>query len=106
MPELFNGGVYRRPWHSVFTLVYIDGDRYGMLHVGPHRHPPHSCPSFHHDETGEYVFSEAELRDKFGADDWVLLDGRLRVEKMDWGMSACDYPLGGALDPLAGEGKP
>ena len=97
---LINGGVYERPYISVFALIYIGlkpvGDKrescWGMLHIYRHQVSDMSCPMFQHNKYGSFSFTEQELRDEFNLDKWKFLDGRLRIEKIE--NCPADYPFG------------
>lgn len=64
---------------------------WGMLNIHRHCRRGMSAPLFQSNRYGEIWFSEDELREKCDADDWQLLDGRLRIEKID-DMSFVEYP--------------
>lgn len=94
--KLINGGVYQG-YHSIFVLVYFNG-KWGMLFIGRHVEKGMSAPCFQFDKNGKCQFTEEELIKYYDADKWVLLDGRLRIEKID-DMSLVEY-TNGILKPL------
>ena len=102
MPELVSGAVYKRPYDSEFVLIYNDHikeggqnvARYGMLYICRHDQKGMSCPMLQHGRNGEVWFTENQLRSDFNLDDWIVLDGRLRIEKIDPLMSFVEYSNG------------
>jgi hypothetical protein len=91
--EPINGGVYKKGYRR-FVLIYLSGtDKWGMLHIERHTNKGMSCPMFQHDATGEYSFTKEELCTHWKFDEWQLLDGRLRIEKID-GVSFTEYTRG------------
>ena len=91
--ELFNGGVYRLDDFRIMTLLYIGRDKFAMMSIGRSRQKGSSAPMFQFDKHGEFMFTLDELREHFGADRWVRLDGRLRLEKIDES-TFVEYPIG------------
>ena len=79
--KLINGRVYSRG-RFVFVLIYNNG-KYSMLHIERHRIRGLSCPMFYTGENQQIFYTEKELREKFDLDSWEMLDGRLRIEKID-----------------------
>ncbi len=93
--ELINGGVYKT---NMWTIVLVffpcrEDHKWGMLHINRHIVKGMSVPSFQGDGKGNYTFTDLELKEKYNSDDWLLLDGRLRIEKID-NMSLVDYARG------------
>ena len=108
MVELINGAVYRKKdigSHFVLIFAGLKNDEYrlvlwSMLHIGRSSIDGLSSPMYQHDEDGHYCFTEEELNKKFNRKDWVMLDGRLRIEKIDKEMRLVDYTIGGELEEL------
>jgi len=89
--KLLNGRVYSGNY-SIFVLIYNDG-KYAMLHIDRHAIKGMSCPMFQNGNNHQAFHTEKELKEKFDSDSWEMLDGRLRIEKID-DMSFVDYPNG------------
>ena len=85
--KLINGAMYRRHggigWE--FVLVFLGDDKmgYGMLHISRHIDDSLSCPGFQQNKEGEFSFTEEELKEQWDSDKWVMIDGRLTIEKRD-----------------------
>lgn len=92
--KLLNGGIYKHN-RGTFALVYFyHNDLYGMLSILEHVVEGMSAPTFQHDKEGEHQFTTDELINNWGAKDWTLLDGRLRIEKIDKEMRLVNYTIG------------
>jgi hypothetical protein len=92
--ELMNGGVYKHK-HRTFALVYFyHNDSYGMLSICEHVVEGMSAPGFQYDKEGEHQFTRDELINNWDAENWTLLDGRLRIEKIDKEMRLVGYTIG------------
>ncbi len=97
--RLINGGVYKRSvWRFVLIYFCIDEGKYGMLHLSRSMIDGMTCTMFQGDKEGKYLFTELELKEQWDSDTWVLLDGRLRIEKIDPEMRLVDYTIG-ELEP-------
>lgn len=92
MAKLINGGVYKNGLQT-FVLVFFDPNNWGMLYIHRHSIEVMSCPMFQHDENGSFCFTEEELKEKFNSDKWRMLDGRLRIEKIDPQFRLVEYPI-------------
>lgn len=90
--KLVNGGVYNHGYRR-FVLVYINGNKWAMLHIERHATKCMSCPMFQYNGDGQFMFSEDELMLHWDSNEWELLDGRLRIEKID-DLSFVEYPNG------------
>ena len=89
--KFINGAVYKRGiW--TFVLVYLDS-KWGMLHIHRHDTKGMSAPMFQHGDNHKFQFTEKELIKNWGADNWIMLDGRLRIEKIN-DMSFVEYTNG------------
>lgn len=91
--KLLNGGVYKSDKLGVFVLIYETAS-WGLMKIDRSAIKGMSAPMFIHDKQGSAFFSERGLRYRFDSDNWKLLDGRLRIEKIDPEMSLVDYPNG------------
>ena len=78
--ELINGKTYQRQDGWRFVLVYLM-DKWGMLHIERHTTKGMSAPIFQSDKSGNFQFSERQLKKDWHSDSWVPLDGCLRIEK-------------------------
>lgn len=92
-----NGAVYKNGYNE-FVLCYIGSDKWAMLHIDRHSIKGMSCPMFQHGENGQFAFTLKELEEKYNAKEWIRLDGRLRIEKID-DLSFVEYS-NGKLEPI------
>jgi len=95
MVEFINGAVYKCGVRT-FVLIYIHPE-WGMLHIGRHSTEGMSCPMLQHDSKGNFRFTINQLISEWNAHGWIMLDGRLRIEKID-DSSFVEY-INGKLEP-------
>jgi len=100
--KFINGGVYKYQY-QIFTLVFIDINKkgepiWGMLCIDRHVKEGMSAPCFQFNNVNDFQFTSNELLLEFNADKWILLDGRLRIEKID-DMRFTEYTIG-KLEPM------
>jgi len=99
--ELINGGVYKSGYRD-FVLMFIgmkgEEPLWGMLHLDRHAIGGMTAIDFQHDNSGNFQFTEKELTKKWNLAFWEMLDGRLRIEKID-DLSFTEYPIGN-LEPF------
>ena len=79
--KLINGGIYQNGYRT-FALISAY-PKWGMLHIERHVNAGMSAPMFQHDKNGQFLFTESELVEDWDAASWILLDGRLRIQKID-----------------------
>ena len=96
MAKLIGGGVYKNGIQK-FVLVYLHSNKWCMLHIVRHQIETMSCLMFQHNNKGKFIFSERQLKIQFNSDKWILLDGRLRIEKIDPTFRMVEYTIGGEL---------
>lgn len=102
--DLINGGVYEGDkLSSKFVLIFLDlvnsEPMWGMMFLNRHEINGLTSLMFQHDVDGIWAFSEDDLRNKYDSDDWIMLDGRVRIEKINE-MSFTEYVSGGELETL------
>ena len=96
--KFINGGDYK--WqHRTFILVFVNCNDDGipiwsMLYIERHTKKGMSAPGFQFNDSDCFQFTSDELILEFDAATWILLDGRLRIEKIDKEYSLVEYPIG------------
>ena len=92
--QFLNGGVYKR---GIWTFTLVQGIRgWCMLHLHRSVRKGMTAPQFQHGQYGVFDFTEAELCQEWDAANWQLLDGRLRIQKID-DDTFTEYPLGNLI---------
>jgi len=98
MVKFENGRVYKNGLKK-FVLVYFEDDKWGMLFIDRSAIKGLSCPMFQHDENHNHALTRQQLIEKYNAENWKKLDGRLRIEKID-DITLTEYPIGGELEEI------
>jgi len=102
MMKLISGAIYKHNYR-LFTLIFVsimnEKPVYSMLYIHRSIYKYMSAPGFQFGIDDKWYFTEQELINDFKANEWIMMDGRLRIEKMD-DSSFVDYTIGGELDEL------
>ena len=75
-----NGAVYKHQY-SLHTLVQFPDETWGVLHLDSHPRTGMTSPAFLLRRDGKYRFTEQEMINEQHAEEWVQMDGNLRIEK-------------------------